>query len=202
MKNFRAIYTTAFAGFCNDDRWHKGCQCPRERRRRYGEGGRGFFRDGDSRCTLCVRHADQYRISVRWLQSESGYAGAVLSEYGPSGERGGEGGLRETGGEEGEEVYDCAARFDDIPVKGINFTGNRSINACFMAPSILSLCPFSLFGCGENAIERLLSATQGSRLLFNCSRPTRADSPAGLNQYTNEESFDYIRPSVAWRFAT
>lgn len=99
-------------------------------------------------------------------------------------------GLRETGGEEGEEVYDCAARFDDIPVKGINFTGNRSINACFMAPSILSLCPL---GCGENAIERLLSATQGSRLLFNCSRPTRADSPAGLNQYTNEESFDYIR---------
>lgn len=98
-------------------------------------------------------------------------------------------GLRETGGEEGEEVYDCAARFDDIPVKGINFTGNRSINACFMAPSILSLCPL---GCGENAIERLLSATQGSRLLFNCSHPTRADSPAGLNQYTNEESFDYI----------
>lgn len=55
-------------------------------------------------------------------------------------------GLRETGREEGEEVYDCAARFDDIPVKGINFTGNRSINACFMAPSILSLCPL---GCGE-----------------------------------------------------
>lgn len=40
---------------------------------------------------------------------------------------------------EGEEVYDYAARFDDIPVKGINFTGNRSINACFMAPFILSL---------------------------------------------------------------
>lgn len=28
-----------------------------------------------------------------------------------------------------------------------------------------------------------------SRLLFNCSRLTRADSSAGLNQYTNEESF-------------
>lgn len=44
---------------------------------------------------------------------------------------------------EGEEVYDYAARFDDIPVKGINFTGNRSINACFMAPFILSLPTWS-----------------------------------------------------------
>lgn len=40
-------------------------------------------------------------------------------------------------GRKGRErkVYDYAARFDDIPVKGINFTGNRSINACFMLPS-------------------------------------------------------------------
>lgn len=88
----------------------------------------------------------------------------------------------------GEEVYDYAARFDDIPVKGINFTGNRSINACFMVPPILSLCPL---GCGENAIEGLLLATQGSRLLFNCSRL----SPRWFKSiYTNEECFNYIRP--------
>lgn len=158
--------------------------------RRGGRGEEFFFRDGDSRCTLCVRHADQYRISVRWLQSESGYAGAVLSEYGPSGERKEKECWRKRRRfrERGEEVYDYAARFDDIPVKGINFTGNRSINACFMVPPILSLCPL---GCGENAIEGLLLATQGSRLLFNCSRL----SPRWFKSiYTNEECFNYIRP--------
>lgn len=61
----------------------------------------------------------------------------MLSEYGPSGEgeRRRRRRLGERRGGRERKVYDYAARFDDIPVKGINFTGNRSINACFMVPS-------------------------------------------------------------------
>lgn len=51
--------------------WYARVARPCEKRRDSSHAGPQFmwaFRDGDPRCAACVRHADQYRISVRRLQ--------------------------------------------------------------------------------------------------------------------------------------
>lgn len=51
--------------------WYARVARPCEKRRDSSHTGPQFiwaFRDGDPRCAACVRHADQYRISVRRLQ--------------------------------------------------------------------------------------------------------------------------------------